>query len=153
MGVTPAGAHGFGQRYDLPLPLSLYLFGGAAAVAFSFVVVGLFVRSTPPARARSRVDLFDYPLGKVVAALSEWLVHTNRRQDGAWSQRYEYGLPVTDLLALSNEGDTTGTTVRFRAAPAVTPIELPDLVELARVGWPHLSVEIRDERSRSQVRS
>ena len=70
MGVTPAGAHGFGQRYDLPLPLSLYLFGGAAAVAFSFVVVGLFVRSTPPARARSRVDLFDYPLGKVVAALS-----------------------------------------------------------------------------------
>ena len=79
----------------------------------------------------------------VVAALSEWLVHTNRRQDGAWSQRYEYGLPVTDLLALSNGDDTTGTTVRFRAGPAVTPIELPDLVELARVGWPHLSVEIR----------
>ena len=88
----------------------------------------------------------------VVAALSEWLVHTNRRQDGAWSQRYEYGLPVTDLRALPDEDDTTGTTVRFRAGPAVTPTELPDLVELARVGWPHLSVEIRDERSRSQVR-
>jgi hypothetical protein len=69
MSVTPASAHGFGQRYDLPLPLSLYLFGAAAAVVFSFVVVGLFVRSTPPARAYSRVDLFDYPLGKLVAAL------------------------------------------------------------------------------------
>lgn len=69
MSITQAGAHGFGQRYDLPLPLSLYLFGGAAVVVVSFVVVGLFVRRTPPARTLSRVDLFDYPLGKVVAAL------------------------------------------------------------------------------------
>jgi hypothetical protein len=30
--AVPAHAHGFGQRYDLPLPLSLYLFGTAAAV-------------------------------------------------------------------------------------------------------------------------
>src|SRR6516162_9732256 len=63
MSVRPAEAHGFGQRYDLPLPLSLYLFGGAAAVVFSFVVVGLLVRSTPPTRAHSRVDLLDYRLG------------------------------------------------------------------------------------------
>jgi hypothetical protein len=69
MGVTSAGAHGFGQRYDLPLPLSLYLFGGAAAVVFSFVIVGLFLRSTPPARNDSCIDLFDYPLGRAVAAL------------------------------------------------------------------------------------
>jgi len=69
MSVTPAGAHAFGQRYDLPLPLSHYLFGAAAAVVFSFVVVGLFVRSTPQVRAYSRVDLFDYPLGRSVAAL------------------------------------------------------------------------------------
>jgi len=67
--ITPADAHGFGQRYDLPLPLSLYLFGGAAAVVLSFVVVGLFVRTTPPARDVSQIDLFDHPLGKVVAAL------------------------------------------------------------------------------------
>ncbi len=40
----PAAAHGFGQRYELPLPLSFYLFGAAAAVVVSFVVVGLFVR-------------------------------------------------------------------------------------------------------------
>jgi hypothetical protein len=69
IGVAPAGAHGFGQRYDLPLPLSLYMFGAAAAVVFSFVVVGLFVRSTPPPREYSRVDLFDYPPARLVAAL------------------------------------------------------------------------------------
>ena len=27
---TPACAHGFVQRYELPLPLGLYLFGAAA---------------------------------------------------------------------------------------------------------------------------
>lgn len=41
-GARPALAHGFGARYDLPVPLWLYLFGSAAAVVLSFVVVGLF---------------------------------------------------------------------------------------------------------------
>ena len=40
----PAYAHGFGDRYDLPVPLNLFLVGAAATVAFSFVVIGLFVR-------------------------------------------------------------------------------------------------------------
>ena len=52
-----AQAHGFGQRYDLPLPLSLYLFGAAAAVFVSFVIVGLFVRRAPHAEAHHRIDL------------------------------------------------------------------------------------------------
>src|SRR5512145_1671616 len=33
--ATPAYAHGFGQRYDLPIPLSFYLVGTAAAVVLS----------------------------------------------------------------------------------------------------------------------
>jgi DNA gyrase subunit B len=53
----------------------------------------------------------------VVAALSDWLVHTNRRLNGSWSQRYEHGLPVTDLQPISSDG-TTGTTVHFRPDPA-----------------------------------
>src|SRR5262249_41547095 len=57
MGVTPAAAHGFGQRYDLPLPLSLYLWGAAAAVAVSFVIVGLFVRDVQRAETYRHVDL------------------------------------------------------------------------------------------------
>ncbi|GAA1548968.1 hypothetical protein GCM10009804_01600 [Kribbella hippodromi] len=48
----------------------------------------------------------------VVAALSDWLVHTNRRTNGAWTQRYEYGVPVTDLQPVAADG-TTGTTVHF----------------------------------------
>jgi hypothetical protein len=66
--AVPAWAHGFGQRYDLPLPLSLYLLGTAAAVILSFVVVGLFARHTPGARGYPRIDLLAHPLGR-------WLAH------------------------------------------------------------------------------
>lgn len=37
-------AHAFGQRYDLPLPLELYLGAAAATVILSFVVATLFTR-------------------------------------------------------------------------------------------------------------
>lgn len=37
--------HAFGQRFDLPIPLDLYLAGAAAAVFFSFVLVALFART------------------------------------------------------------------------------------------------------------
>ncbi|MCL4766026.1 MAG: hypothetical protein KJZ80_07335 [Hyphomicrobiaceae bacterium] len=62
----PANAHGFGQRYELPLPLSLYLFGAAAAVLLSFAVFGLFVRRAPARGATARVDLLAGPLGKTI---------------------------------------------------------------------------------------
>jgi hypothetical protein len=39
-----AAAHAFGQRYDLPLPLSYYVVGAGAAVALSFVIMALFLR-------------------------------------------------------------------------------------------------------------
>ena len=42
-----AYAHGFGERYDLPVPLWLYVTGAGAAVALSFVVIGLFMRGDP----------------------------------------------------------------------------------------------------------
>jgi hypothetical protein len=41
----PAAAHGFGQRYDLPLPLSFYIWGAGATVAVSFVGFALFLRA------------------------------------------------------------------------------------------------------------
>src|SRR3981189_1924848 len=34
--------HGFGQRYDLPISLALYLYAAAGAVVISFVLVYLF---------------------------------------------------------------------------------------------------------------
>jgi len=65
--ATPTAAHGFGQRYDLPLPLSLYLFGAAAAVVVSFIIVGLFVHG---GQSRSgldrRFDLARYALGRLI---------------------------------------------------------------------------------------
>lgn len=83
----------------------------------------------------------------VVAALSSWLVHTNRRPEGAWTQRYEQGIPVTDLDAIESDG-TTGTTVHFSpnpslvVGPGLDPIELGRLIETAaRAG--NLTVELR----------
>jgi topoisomerase IV subunit B len=72
----------------------------------------------------------------VVAALSEWLVHTNRRLNGSWTQRYEHGVPVTGLTPLESDG-TTGTTVHFLPNPALARTEpIP-----ADFG-PHLTIEV-----------
>jgi len=86
----------------------------------------------------------------VVAALSEWLIHTNHRHDGAWTQRYEHGMPVTDLLPIP-ENDTTGTTVRFLPDAALSTsglVSAPELVQLTLTAWPHLIIKIVDERIR-----
>jgi DNA gyrase subunit B len=48
----------------------------------------------------------------VVAALSEWLVHTNRRPEGAWSQRYEHGIPSGPLREVHSDAGQ-GTTVHY----------------------------------------
>ena len=64
-----ASAHGFGQRYELPLPLSFYLVGTAAAVVFTFVMVGLFVRRARRPEAGVRVDLLAHPVGRLLARL------------------------------------------------------------------------------------
>ena len=82
----------------------------------------------------------------VVAALSEWLVHTNKRENGSWTQRYEHALPATDLVPITADG-TTGTTVRFRPAEVVRVMGDVNVDELLR--WttsPHLSVEVDDLR-------
>ncbi len=50
----PAGAHAFGQRYDLPLPLGLYLIGAGAAVGLSFVVMAVFLTRQRDDRAAPR---------------------------------------------------------------------------------------------------
>ena len=66
--VTPVvSAHGFGESYDLPVPLSFFLAGAAAAVAFSFVVIGLFVAPRGAAFGYPTYDLLGAPvLGAVL---------------------------------------------------------------------------------------
>ncbi len=58
----PALAHGFGQRYDLPVPLWLYLYGAASAVLLSFVVFGFFVgeRGSPGGYPRLNLLRFGF---------------------------------------------------------------------------------------------
>ncbi|MGQ4489714.1 ATP-binding protein [Streptomyces sp. SAS_281] len=73
----------------------------------------------------------------VVAALSDLLIHTNRRANGSWVQRYEHGVPVTDLDPLPDDG-TTGTRIHFRPAAGLAGAAGTGLTD-----WPdHLTVEV-----------
>ena len=89
----------------------------------------------------------------VVAALSDWLVHTNRRLNGAWTQRYERGIPVTDLEPVQTDG-TTGTLVHFRPDALLRPVEVPTGDELRRLAtmWPDLDLQVDDRRSTGSSR-
>lgn len=80
----------------------------------------------------------------VVAALSEWLIHTNRRHNGAWTQRYEHGVPVTDLLPVPIAAHT-GTTIHFMpdSSALSSHSDLDLLHQLAT--FRYLTVAIRSE--------
>ena len=63
-----AFAHGFGERYDLPVPLGLFLGGAAATVALSFAVIGVFVQHRPGSFSYPRYNLLGVRgLGSVLA--------------------------------------------------------------------------------------
>ena len=64
--VRPTYAHGFGERYDLPVPLWLYIAGAGAAVALSFAVIGLFVRGTPGLHDYPRLNLLRWRAGRAL---------------------------------------------------------------------------------------
>lgn len=57
----PVAAHGFGARYDLPIPLQLYLTGAGLIVALSFVMLGALLRLAPRADG-PRVDAGPLPV-------------------------------------------------------------------------------------------
>ena len=112
-----------------------------------------------PVMASKDLRFFDFPDAErlpdgyprrgmsVVAALSEWLIHTNRRRNGAWTQRYEHGVPVTDLTPLQADG-TCGTLVRFLPVKSLVPQGLPTAHDLTRwtADWPCLEVRLDDQR-------
>jgi topoisomerase IV subunit B len=83
----------------------------------------------------------------VVAALSARLIHANRRRDGSWTQEYEHGIPVTDLVPVAGDG-TTGTTIRFYPDRSLRGDRVT-AHELARLtaSWRFLAVEIDDRRA------
>ncbi len=83
----------------------------------------------------------------VVAALSAWLVHTNRRANGSWTQRYEHGVPTTGLEPIADDL-TTGTTVHFLPDAPLSAGDSDMLDDLARFApsWPQLSLSVEDHR-------
>jgi topoisomerase IV subunit B len=82
----------------------------------------------------------------VVAALSVWVIHVNRRRDGAWTQRYRHGVPVTGLVPIDADG-TTGTTVHFLPDAALCGTATVTAAEVRSLAvWPQLSVEVVDKR-------
>lgn len=81
----------------------------------------------------------------VVAALSRWLVHTNRRQNGAWTQRYEQGVPTSDLQPIEST-HRTGTTVRFLVNRNLVPASSVTSEAIGKAAtYPWLSLEVLTE--------
>ena len=66
--AQPAYAHGFGERYDLPVPLSYFMVGGGAAVVLSFAMIGLVVKGEVQRFSYPRFDLIRHTLSRVVLA-------------------------------------------------------------------------------------
>lgn len=58
--AAPAFGHALRQRYDLPIPLGLYVAGAGATVALSFVVIALFTRSPPSLGSYPRINLLRF---------------------------------------------------------------------------------------------
>ena len=78
----------------------------------------------------------------VVAALSAWLLHGNRRSDGAWTQRYRYGVPDTDLRP------SRPTTAPVPRSTSCLDRSVRPCCEVGVVltDWRDLAVELTDAR-------
>jgi len=82
--------HGFGQRYDLPISLALYLYAAAGVVVISFVLVVLFAGDQVGAKA------LRYPRRPV-----RWLTAAAR---SGWPQRIGGAIGVLGLVAVVISG-------------------------------------------------
>jgi len=70
-------AHAFGQTYTLPIPLWLFLFGAAASIVVSFVIISWFVDAKPRKAVSYSVAApigWLMPLAKVLGVAGFWLM-------------------------------------------------------------------------------
>lgn len=65
-------AHGFAERYDLPVPLTLYLIGAGLTVALSFVVVSIFIGKKSEIDGYWRFNLMTTAFGRFLA--NRWII-------------------------------------------------------------------------------
>lgn len=66
--ATSASAHGFGQRYDLPLPLGLWVLGAGATVVLTFAIMALYLRDWHKGGGMPSTNLLRF-------AAVRWLAH------------------------------------------------------------------------------
>src|SRR3990167_11179903 len=69
-------AHGIGQSYTLPIPLTFYLGGSAAVVLISFIIISLFVRPYQSEKSNGTKLLSKIPsfIGDFIRVLSIFLL-------------------------------------------------------------------------------
>src|SRR5260221_649251 len=60
--------HGFGERYELPLPLILFLSASGLVVLLSFAAIALFLRQGADLRGYPRLDLLQTRFGRALVA-------------------------------------------------------------------------------------
>jgi hypothetical protein len=66
-----ARAHGFGQRFDLPLPLNLWIWSAGGTIVVTFLIAAVFVREAPspstyPRLLLARIGLTGWSTGRVL---------------------------------------------------------------------------------------
>ena len=62
-------AHGFGERYDLPIPLDYFIFGAATTVALSFFVIGFFFKTVIGSDDYPRINLSRFKFFRGIALI------------------------------------------------------------------------------------
>jgi len=68
--VSSAWGHAFGSRYDLPLPLWLYLFGAGSSVGLSFLVMVVFFNKSNSEKHYIKFDLLTFSFLKWLTSQS-----------------------------------------------------------------------------------
>jgi hypothetical protein len=72
--AMPAYGHGFGMRYDLPLPLTLWIIGAACTILLSFLIISIGVRANAPAAAPAQPSVLRRQIGNGVTSAGIRLV-------------------------------------------------------------------------------
>ena len=67
-----AFAHAFGERYELPVPVWLFIVGGALTVTLTFVIVAAFARAGAERYAQARWNLSERSIGRLLRA--RWII-------------------------------------------------------------------------------
>jgi hypothetical protein len=65
---SSAFAHGFGERYDLPLPLPLFIKTAGQVVALSFLLMVVFIKRAPNGNRYPKVPLTNYTIGRILTS-------------------------------------------------------------------------------------